>query len=701
MSLPLLRKDIKVYRGPNEFDGGPTFNLYDPLTETFFKISWKEAKILEYLKPDMTLIDLTTAINQDTTLKVSENEIRDFFVEASNHNLLDIPFKSEKIISDLESKKQNIFVSISRQYFSFTFVLGDPNQFLTKTLPFVKLLFSPLMILLFIIITSFGITQILIHFDEYLAGFKEVFNYLGMVALVCVMVALKVIHELAHAYLAKNYKLNIHAVIFALVFFWPLIFIDITDAWKLKKRKQRVFLSLAGVGMEFVIAGISSFFWVITEPGPLKSIFFILSSVSLIKSIMINLNPAFRLDGYYFLSDLLSIDNLQPRAFNLLRTLVHKYLFSLEVENPEKELSTPYQISLFIYAIYTIFFRIGLYLAIATFVYYQMPKTFGIFAFTAAAMTFVITPTIDELRLVYRKRGLFKMSTRFIFITVILAMALGWLIIPFPHTNSFPATTIPIKEQVIYVPYPGKIAIINVKPHQDVKEGQALITLVSSPLEAEIASKIAEKERVISEIRHLSRTPEDQVYLPEKQTELQSLESALKGLQDQKDRLTITAKISGTLYEWDEALSVNQYVARDQILGKIAPFGEMSLVFFVPEKNVRDIAVGQKVKFTPDSDLSIKIEGIVKRISPIRQEELPYPELASINEGALPVIQGPNGQLDLTESYYPIFVELSHQDALKLKIGQKGKVKARGPWKSLLLEYLRGLGALLWRESGS
>jgi len=48
--LPSLRPDLEVFRGPDQVDGSPTYTVFDPVVNKYFKFNWAEALIMKYLQ---------------------------------------------------------------------------------------------------------------------------------------------------------------------------------------------------------------------------------------------------------------------------------------------------------------------------------------------------------------------------------------------------------------------------------------------------------------------------------------------------------------------------------------------------------------------------------------------------------------------------------------------------------------------------
>ena len=57
--------------------------------------------------------------------------------------------------------------------------------------------------------------------------------------------------------------------------FIPLLYTDVTDAWQLKSRKQRVIISAAGMIVEIMLAGIATLLWAFLADGTVKDITFL------------------------------------------------------------------------------------------------------------------------------------------------------------------------------------------------------------------------------------------------------------------------------------------------------------------------------------------------------------------------------------------------------------------------------------------
>jgi putative peptide zinc metalloprotease protein len=698
--LPLLRGDIKIYPGPNEPDGSPTYNCLDPIKGQYYKISWLELTIIQHLKPNMTLSELTQELNQNSTLKVTAEDVQSFFEEAARSQLLALPRPSEDISKEAKQRKMHPILWVMYHYLYIRIPLLNPDHFLTRTLHLVRPLVSTPAIILYCCITLLGLFSLINRFDEFLTTFPFFFNARGALIYAIAISSVKIIHEFAHAYVAKYYRLHVPTMGAAFIVLWPVLYTDVTDGWKLNKRSQRLAISFAGVATELVLAGFATLGWVLTQPGLLQSVFFVMASATWISTLAVNLNPAMRFDGYYLMSDLMGIDNLQARAFTYTRWQLRRWLLGINLPPPEEDLSVGRRTFMLFYSIYTWIYRLILYTVIAIFVYYEFTKALGIILFAIEVAFFLLPPFLSEAKQLMRLSKFLSWNKRSLLTTAALALLMAWFIIPLPHRERYPAISVPICNQIVYVQQEGQIDKVNFTLGQNVQPGDVLITLNSKPLQIEMQSLQNEIEVIQAQIHILSLKEEDRAFLPERNAELSSAKSKLKALSQKEGLLTLKATIKGTVYEWDDTLKPGGYLSKNQIIAKIAPLNEVQIICFVPEARIHEIKLQEAVTFRLESNLET-YKGKIIEISPSRENVLSrlYAPLSSTNKGELPVNVDADGKMILVETHYAVRILLD-QNQTSLRLGERGQVIVRGPWRSLLMDFVRYVHSIYLRESG-
>lgn len=131
-------------------------------------------------------------------------------------------------------------------------------------------------------------------------------------------------HELGHAAAAIRFGCS-HVQLGVggyLCFF--IFYADLSESWRLTKR-QRLIVDLAGSYLQGLLATAYLCCYFIWQYQPFLAAFTLLNLYTLY-----NLNPFFRMDGYWIASDILAIPNLRQRSNQLLRQFLYHPLHSYQ-----------------------------------------------------------------------------------------------------------------------------------------------------------------------------------------------------------------------------------------------------------------------------------------------------------------------------------------------------------------------------------
>ena len=142
-------------------------------------------------------------------------------------------------------------------------------------------------------------------------------------------------HEFAHGLTCKHFGGEVHDIGFLLLFFMPCFYCDVSDTWLFGEKRKRLWVTLAGCYSDLVIWSVSVFIWRLTLPNStLNFVAWMALSICGVRTFF-NLNPLMKLDGYYFLSDLLEIPNLRRRARGAWTGRVRWLLWGAPKPEPE------------------------------------------------------------------------------------------------------------------------------------------------------------------------------------------------------------------------------------------------------------------------------------------------------------------------------------------------------------------------------
>ena len=125
------------------------------------------------------------------------------------------------------------------------------------------------------------------------------------------------LHEAGHAAACAWYGVPSGEIGFGLYLIFPVFYTDVTKAWRLS-RHQRAVVDLGGIYFQLIL--IAALVPLAHARGGTDWLyFFILFNFYVI---LHNLNPLFKMDGYWLFSDLAGVPNLHRRTWSIFREVV-------------------------------------------------------------------------------------------------------------------------------------------------------------------------------------------------------------------------------------------------------------------------------------------------------------------------------------------------------------------------------------------
>ena len=137
-----------------------------------------------------------------------------------------------------------------------------------------------------------------------------------------------VAHELGHASASMRYGVPARELGFGLYVIYPVFYNDVTGAWRLTRR-QRLVIDLAGVLFQFLVG--ASYVLVHRLTGWEV---FNLAATSVFLLGLFTLQPIFKFDGYWLVTDLLGVPNLSRQVRPVARHLRDRLRGRSQVELP-------------------------------------------------------------------------------------------------------------------------------------------------------------------------------------------------------------------------------------------------------------------------------------------------------------------------------------------------------------------------------
>ncbi|MEM7027040.1 MAG: site-2 protease family protein [Pseudomonadota bacterium] len=698
--LPELRSDLQLIEGPVALDGSPSWLIFDPLRNKYFSIGWAAFQLLSRWSIGQAN-SLLNKLKTDTSLDVNHNDVKSMIDFLLRNSLTrdSASGSSEDYLEQYNAGKSSVLNWLIHHYLFFKIPLVKPTSFLRKTLIYVEPFFSSTARALVLLLGIVGLFMVGRQWESFLSTFMYFFNFQGLVFYFISLVFIKVLHELAHAYVATHYGCKVPTMGVAFLVMFPILYTDTSDTWRVRSAKERVHVGAAGIMMELYVACIATFMWSFLPDGYLKSAAFILATTSWIMSLAINLNALMRFDGYYIMSDLIGIQNLQSRSFDVGKWRLTEVLFGLRLEPPEA-LPKDMLHKLTIYAWCVWVYRFFLFIGIALLVYHFFFKVLGLFLFAIEILWFILMPVSNMIKYWWDLRMDIVKSRRFYITLFFSAIGLLLLLVPWQSSVSIPAMLQSGQKLTLYSQAPAYIENNYLIDKKQVSTGDVLIILRSPKLEQEI--DLAEQQIELLKLK-AKRIAASKAELENVQVIIQQLQesrSRLGGLLQQAEQLVVRAPFTGTIYDTDSALHAGRWINVSTPLANLVETTDAVIEAVLDEEQLKRVELQTNAKFIPDNPELKAIWGYVGDIEEANLRTLDLKPLASVYGGDVPVTQDADNQLVPDRSIYRVRIPVSLVENIQLEQVIRGVVHVEAESASFITRLYRTVASVLIRESG-
>lgn len=677
----ILRKDLRLYPA-----GQPRqWTLHDPVADRYYRLGETEYQILSRMHDNMSVDQLGSLLTASGS-PVSSQEITALLGFLSVNGLMQPVYgKSHQRIREMHEKMDGM----QRQrllgiWLSMRFPLIRPERFLKRTWPLLCPLLRPEILWILCALSVTGYCLLLLRLPQLTAVFHQSLSPHGLLKYGLAIVAVKILHELAHAYAAHWAGVPVRVMGVGLIVFLPRLYTDVTDSWRIGDRRKRMLIDGAGMAVELVLGGIASLVWATTGPGTLNAMCYYIVTVSALNTMLINGNPLLRFDGYYLLMDATGIDNLSTRANSRIKNLLRNLFFGIPV--PPREERGGIHLFLVLYGIISNFYRVVLYSGLIFFITSSFFPLLG-FMFTGLGIHLLaVRPLIQEGRLVMRQKAHMQHGRVSVSLLLLLGM-IALFLVPLPWNLEIPCVVKSERTSTLYVETPGYVDtwFPEGSMNESVQLGDVLYTLDNPLLQLKLAETQARIGEQYLEIDQLESQKATLGAAKIKQQQLRSLETAEAEIRRKLDALTVRAPIQGVLVWYKpEDMEKGRWLPQGTELGEVSSFETRSVQAFLPEMELSGIREGQKAEIILPDQIT-KISGLVQVIRRTPQKTLPPSPLVDIFGGPIPV-KRQGAELIPQHSWYEVLVRVDSENALTP--GRSGVVK---------LERYRSLGASLGR----
>lgn len=448
-SLPAIRNDLALNPSAPARDGKPRWTLYDPIQHKFYQIDESAFIMLSHWRAG--------ANAQEWLDELSRLDASDIDWHSDYDRLFEMLFRyeliegqsTEALIENTQKQSKSLFHKVLHGYLFFKYPLLKPEPWIGHLANRLLFLRNPFLYWLTGLLGTLGLIEAISQWDRFVTTFSEFASWQGVLLYVVVLTLVKMVHEFAHALETKWHGCNVASMGVGFLVLFPILYTDSTDAWRLARRRDRFAIVTAGLKAELGLSALALFIWSIAPPGMVQSVAFVVATTALISSAMVNLSPFMRFDGYYAMSDLTGIENLQERAFSMARWFLRRTLFGLKHNAPEV-LPFWIQFWMVLYAYGTWLYRFFLFIGIAILVYNIAFKALGIFLFVVEIWFFILRPITKEVSTWWEHKSDYQWTRSSVFSAVLLVAMILWAVLPLHREMRVPAIITPMAQVDVF-----------------------------------------------------------------------------------------------------------------------------------------------------------------------------------------------------------------------------------------------------------
>ncbi|QEG21175.1 HlyD family efflux transporter periplasmic adaptor subunit [Mariniblastus fucicola] len=703
-----LRPDLVIE--VSNYQGEDSWVVKDPVALKYFQLREPEYFASQMLDGDTSAVEIRDALEAEfPELKITTETIH-FLVNSLHKNGLlisDLPGQSEPLKQrrnkELKQKATQLLMSVM----SIRFPGVDPEPFLNWLYPKVRFLFWPSTTLACVLLMVSATVLVLSNLNEFyskLPEFGQFFNVRNMLFMGAIMIVTKSIHELGHGLMCKHFGGECHEIGFMLLVMTPAMYCNTSDSWLLPNKWHRIAIGAAGMYVEMVIAAVATFVWWHTHPGwlhylALNTIF--LCSVS---TIVFNLNPLLRYDGYYMLSDYLEIPNLAQKSKTSMVNWLRVACLGMK---PVQHRSLPKRRkwAFAAYSVASFFYRWFVMLMIFWFLI-QIFEPYGLSVVAHAMIVMslvgmIVIPMFKLTKFFLYPGRLREVKKLRLFISATLVAGLAAFLFSVPVSRNVTASFVlrPVDADQVFVVEPGKISELMKSPGETVSKGETIAILESDKLELEAEQLKGDLARETAVLATLKLANRERAGIGRQIAETSARIAKIRGRMEVQSRkesqLKLVAARDGQIIEapnvaappanefgaplqrWSgtplDPQNRNAFLEASTLFCIVGDPNQMQAMLVVDESDIKLVDVGQKVQLMLDEFPGERFEGEVINVSRDSLSELPR-ELSITNGGKVAVEPNQNGGESPLLTSYEVFVSL-HGDHRHLLTGFRGNAK--------------------------
>ena len=580
---------------------------------SYFRFSATEYLLAEQFDGLSSLREIRQRLDENHDLEVAIADLAGFYHSLKDMGLLEKTGqeRSMMLLEKRRAERQAKLLSMKGSLMFMRVPIVDPDAFFDKVLPYLRWIWTKSFVIMSSLFMLAACWLVMANWSRVLTGASAIYAFQGdalsttllLYATVLIVIA---IHELGHGLTCKAFGGEVHEIGFLFLMFIPCMFANVNDAWMFPSKRHRLYVTAAGVYIEFLIGSIAVFVWYFTSQEMLiNAIAYQTMAVCGLSTALFNFNPLMKLDGYYALSDILEIPNLKQTSTDYVSYWIKTRVMGVERDEKLEVIKTSTARIYLAYGVASIVYMAcmltglffvarmllvgglgGIGVAIWLYLGWFMVKKFG------TGTYLFLKDYLAERR---QLTQMIKMGIKQGVIGAVVGASLLLVFARVSDTVTADCTVAYYDKELLRAPVDGQVESIVQET-----DGTVTVTLINSDLSSEVEKQQLTVAELESQMRH-AQVARDIADVHRLTRKVDAARQSLANLQADVHKLVIRSSVAGEL-----SLSVldslnGKYVGKGEELLTVYDVSKVKALVDVNEQDIPRVHAGLPVRFVANS----------------------------------------------------------------------------------------------------
>lgn len=574
--------------------------------------------------------------------------------------------------------------------------LGRPEPVLKALAPVFGWVFSMPATVAGILVAMVSATVLCSEWNRFSDATAAVFAPDNWLWLLVAWISLKIVHEIGHGLVCLRYGGTVREMGIVVAFFAPLAFVDATSCWAFRSRFHRIHAAAAGMYIELLIASAAVIGWSRCDSAVAGQILHNVIIMASVSTLLFNINPLMKFDGYYILSDLLNIPNLATESSTELSRILGRLVFGDSGSAPGVVGRRRWL--LLTYAVAALCWRmlVCISLLIAASVLFHGAGVVLAAVGVAAWFGPMLRKLLKLLQTTHQSGPARLVRAGLVSGTALGGVGTLLLLLPAPVMSTAPGIVEYKDGQIVRALTSGFVRHVHVRDGQTVQTGELLLELRNEEIDREFDDVVLMIRQ--EEIRLQRATREcDSGAISISRGNLQSLEKKFADAFKRQEGLLVRAGTTGQIVSRNLERMSGTYLEEGQELLTIGLEDQKELRLSIGQAELQTALPWCRHELPIRVGTRSLVAGTLQRINPRASRTLPHPAMSATSGGPLAVVENDDtnestksrNPLRLTEHRFDGVVALGPEQSRMLRCGERATVSFGIPDGSLAVHLYR------------